>query len=483
MMKKIIVWFRKDLRLHDQPALWEAAREGTIIPVFIWAKEEEREYRSSEAALWWLHHSLRSLQQSLSSHGLSLVIRSGPSLDTLINIIEETTADAVFFNHRYEPSIMKRERDIINALQTLGVEVRTFHSHLLFSPDRLLNQKGEPYKVFTPFWKRCIQEAVPRPLPVPKTMHGDQGTTATMTVEQLELLSPLRWHAKFQSYWEPGETGAIARWNTFVKNGLSRYEEGRDFPFQEAVSRLSPHLAWGDISARALWHAAKRRLVQEVEHGEGTIASKPIEAFLRQLIWREFGYHQLIHFPTIVDAPIREPFQSFPWQEDVEHWERWKKGLTGYPLIDAGMRELWETGWMHNRVRMVVASFLVKHLLIDWRKGAKWFQQTLVDFDVANNAMGWQWSTGCGLDAAPYFRIFNPVAQSEKFDENGDYIRRWVPELANLPAPYIHRPWEAPEHVLRAAGVELGRTYPLPIIDHRFARERALQAYEMMKKG
>ena len=340
-----------------------------------------------------------------------------------------------------------------------------------------MNQKNEPYKVFTSFWKRTMRESVNRPLPIPADIFPYDKVIPSLELEELGLLPVNRWDEKFHMYWEPGEKGAITRWEQFSDEGLSRYAEGRDIPSANSVSLLSPHLAWGDISVRAIWHSAKG--LNEAKSEEYMHTS--IDAFLRQLIWREFAYHQLIHFPAMLHAPLREKFKLFPWQGSDEEFAKWQKGLTGYPLVDAGMRELWATGAIHNRIRMVVASFLVKHLLISWVDGSDWFKETLVDFDAASNAMGWQWVAGSGIDAAPYFRIFNPILQSQKFDPDGLYIRKWVPELSKIPLKYIHEPWKAPTKLLLESGIVLGKTYPLPMIDHSFARIRALEAYAQVK--
>ena len=476
-MKKIIVWFRKDLRVHDNPALWEAAQQGMIIPVFIWSEEEEHENTSNLVGQWWLHHSLIALKKKLESIGLSLIFRRGSSLKELSLLCKQTKADAVFFGERYEPSIIRRDNAITQNLFSNGMEVRSFPSNLLFIPGDLLNQKNEPYKVFTAFWKRTMGESVNRPLPIPVDINPFNQVLPSLQVEELDLLPVNRWNEKFHPHWEPGEKGAITRWEKFTDDGLSRYVEGRDIPSSDSVSLLSPHLAWGEISVRAIWYSAKR--LNETETGEYMQSS--IDAFLRQLVWREFAYHQLIHFPEMLQVPLREKFTAFPWQGSNEEFAKWQKGLTGYPLVDAGMRELWQTGVIHNRVRMVVASFLVKHLLISWVEGSSWFKDTLIDFDAANNAMGWQWVAGSGIDAAPYFRIFNPVLQSQKFDPEGLYIRKWVPELAEISSKYIHEPWKAPTNLLHESGIVLGKTYPLPIIDHSLARIRALEAYAQVK--
>lgn len=466
-----IVWFRKDLRIHDNLALFEASKHGAVLPVFIWSPEEEVYDRFAQASQWWLHHSLKSLANQLQQMGLSLILRKGSSLSILKEIIKESNADALYFNERYEPSIRSRDKEITNVLATDHVEVKTFHSQTLFEPLTIKNKDQQPYKVYTPFWKQCLKMNVPLPLPKPSASVAPKEHLDTLSLEDLALLPTHPWHQKHMPYWTPGESGAIEQLQTFINDGISQYKTNRDFPSKRNTSFLSPHLAWGEISPKMIWHSL--------------LNSKPddedVEAFLRQLVWREFSYDQLLQMPHSVNRPIRSEFNAFPLQEDEHLFTCWKKGMTGYPIVDAGMRQLWETGWMHNRVRMIIASFLVKHLFIPWTKGADWFTQTLVDFDVANNTMGWQWVAGCGIDAAPYFRIFNPILQGEKFDKDGEYIRKWVPELAALPTKYLFAPWKAPQHILRESGIELGVTYPFPLIDHQFARERALHAYHSIK--
>ncbi|RXT07977.1 deoxyribodipyrimidine photo-lyase [Ammoniphilus sp. CFH 90114] len=467
--KTTIVWFRRDLRIHDNPALWEAVQRGVVLPVFIW-----EDCMSEQATSWWLHQSLAQLEQTLQKLGSRLILRQGSSLVVLKEILRETNADALYFTQRYEPTISDEDKQIKQALREY-VEVRSFHAHLLFEPNSILTQQQQPYKVFTPFWKQSRRRDVTVPLPSPGKIPTFQGNVETVSLEELGLLPKVKWYNKFSSYWTPGENGAMLRWKEFAEGRLDGYSTKRDFPFSSHASGLSPHLAWGELSPRWIWHNLKE--ISDISENQ-----EHVEAFLRQLVWRDFAYCQLQYFPRITNSPLRAEFLSFPWEEDEEAFKQWKQGQTGYPFVDAGMRELWETGWMHNRVRMIASSFLVKHLLIPWKKGANWFEETLLDMDIANNTMGWQWVAGCGFDASPYFRVFNPITQGEKFDRNGDYIRRWVPELEGLPSEYIHRPWTAPQQVLQAAGIELGNTYPLPIIDHLYARERALNAYQMIKK-
>lgn len=467
-MKRIIVLFRNDLRLHDQPALWAAANEGIVIPVFI-----KTEQTTGEASNWWLHHSLIELQKNLHKKELQLILKSGNPLQIVNELIEDTKADAIFFNECYEPAVKKSDRKLLQSLKEQGIEVQTFHGTLMLNPNLLLNKKGDSYKIFTSYYKRFMQETIPRPRPIPTSFHSLNETIDSLSIEELDLLSNYDWYSKLNKHWQPGENEAIDMWKAFTDKGINNYKEGRNFPSEQSVSNLSAHIAHGDISVRAILHSAKRQFE----------TSSQADAFIRQLVWREFAYHQLIHFPTITHLPLRDQFKDFPWRQSDEQFHLWKKGLTGYPLVDAGMRELWATGIVHNRVRMVVASFLVKHLLLPWTDGAHWFEETLVDFDLANNSLGWQWVTGCGIDSAPYFRIFNPILQSEKFDKEGTYIKKWVPELAQLPTKYIHKPWEAPETVLAEADIELGNTYPAPMVDHKAARNRALEAFETTKKS
>lgn len=475
-MQKTVVWFRKDFRLHDNPALSEAAKDGFVIPIFIWSEEDKREYTESEASSWWLYHSVATLEKELQAHGLKLFIKHGDEFDALVEVMDEAEADAVYFNERYEPAERSKESKITAQFESIGKKVQAFNGHLLFSPD-LVNKQGEPYKVFTSFWKRCMHEVVARPLPFPVEMKGIVQGIQSLTLDQLRIIDKNKWHQKFHTYWKPGEQAAVEKWQQYLEDGMSFYHAKRDFISSGSSSELSPYLAAGNISVKAVWHTAKALSEETPE----AAVHQSIHTFLKQLIWRDFSYHQLIHNPDIIRAPLRKQFLDFPWQGTDEHLMKWKRGQTGYPLVDAGMRELWETGMMHNRVRMVTASFLVKHLLIPWQEGYNWFKHTLLDFDAANNAAGWQWVTGCGIDAAPYFRIFNPFLQSEKFDPNGHYIRKWVPELSGLQAPTIHKPWEANVSVLEEAGIRIGVTYPSPIVDHAFARKRALEAYQQIK--
>jgi deoxyribodipyrimidine photo-lyase len=477
-MKPSLVWFRQDLRLGDNPALRAAATRGeAVVPVYIWSPEDEGEWPPGAASRWWLHHALLDLDQSLRRCGSRLIIRGGPAVETLTALARETRAEAVFWNHRYEPAAIRVEREVQDSLDKLGISTGGFHGNLLFDPRETLNRQGSAFQVFTPYWKHCLSRPEPEPPePAPDQLGRPSKWPASLRPGDLHLLPEIDWASGIADSWTPGERAGSDRLAEFAKNALADYSTGRDYPEPTGTSRLSPYLHWGHISPRQVWHAVRRATRRRSPQVAAQAA-----AYLRQLGWREFAHHLLVHFPHTPEEPLRKAFTRFPWAGSQTDLKAWQCGRTGYPLVDAGMRELWHTGWMHNRVRMVVASFLVKHLLVPWQEGARWFWDTLVDADLANNTLGWQWCAGCGADAAPYFRIFNPVLQGEKFDPQGNYIHRWVPELAKLPAPLIHRPWRAKPEQLAAAGVELGRTYPTPIVDHAEARRRALGAYQQFK--
>ncbi len=471
MSAPAVVWFRHDLRLSDNPALVAAAATGApIVPLFILDEEAMGCWRYGGASCWRLHHSLESLADDLAAQGLTLVLRSGPADLALSGLIAQTGATSVFWNRLYEPWAIRRDSEIKTRLRGFGLKVESFNASLLFEPSRLRNAKGEPFRVFTPFWKAILAAPAPDvPLAKPEGMRaGPRASSESIESWKLLPTSP-DWAQGLRERWRAGETAALARLAQFCARGATRYAATRDQIAEPGVSLLSPHLHFGEISPRQVWRETLARA------GEDGLP------FLRQLGWREFCHHLLAANPDLPERPLDKNFERFPWREDEQGFLAWKKGLTGYPLVDAAMRELWRTGYMHNRARMVVGSFLVKHLLLPWRMGEAWFWDTLVDADLANNSCGWQWIAGCGADAAPYFRVFNPILQGEKFDPQGAYVRRNLPELARLDNKFIHRPWEAPDSVLRAAGVKLGETYPLPIVDHLHARTRALSAFESMR--
>jgi deoxyribodipyrimidine photo-lyase len=463
-----IVWLRRDLRLDDNPALIAAAQSGApLVALFILDRDEAGDWRPGGATRWHLHGSLAALGDALQARGLPLTLRRGPTEAILGALIEGIGARSVYWNRIYEPWAMTRDAEIKTRLRARGLVAESFNGSLLFEPTKLRTQSGGAFKVFTPFWRACLAAPEPSaPLKAPAALRAAQPAPTSDALESWRL-EPHRpdWANGLRANWTRGEAAALARLYAFAPQGAARYGETRDQMRDDATSRLSPYLHFGEISPRRVWRVVADALGQTSG------------AYLRQLIWREFAAHLLVAHPDLPTSPLDPKFSAFPWREDADGFTAWRSGRTGYPLVDAAMRELWITGHMHNRARMVAASFLVKHLLVDWRQGEAWFWDTLTDADLANNSFGWQWIAGCGADAAPFFRVFNPVLQGEKFDRKGDYVRRFVPELAKLDAKFIHRPWTAPARALRDAGVTLGETYPAPIVDHAAARARALAAF------
>lgn len=474
-----IVWFRRDLRLEDHPALTAAVdRGGPVIPVFLWEPEEHGGWPPGAASRWWLHQSLNILDNKLRSLGSRLIYRSGSSGKVLSSLIRETGATAVFWNRLDEPALAQRDHEVEKRLTAQGIQVGSFNGSLLFDPNQIRTRQGHPYRVFTPYWKSCQKQDEPRePLPAPQKWVNPETWPTSENRDSWELEPKIDWAGGIRKAWTPGVEGAESRLARFLEQALAEYAKQRDAPARRGTSELSPHLHFGEISPRQVWHAVRDIAGDDLRTTEG----KSGRTYLAELGWREFSHHVLYHFPHTTDEPLNEKFRDFPWKEDAEALKAWQRGQTGFPIVDAGMRQLWETGWMHNRVRMVVASFLTKDLRISWLAGAKWFWETLVDADLANNTMGWQWAGGSGADAAPYFRIFNPMTQGKKFDAKGDYVRRFVPELGNLPDRWIHEPWKASPTVLAEADVKLGRDYPRPIVDHAEARKAALDAFETIK--
>ncbi|MFO1494424.1 MAG: deoxyribodipyrimidine photo-lyase [Lysobacterales bacterium] len=464
-MSTAIVWFRRDLRLADNPALHAAVSAGhRVLPVYVHAPDEEAPWTPGAASAWWLHHSLQALDQQLRQRGSRLLICRGSSEQCLTQLIEASGAQALYWNRLYDPALTARDRVLKEGLRARGLEVRSYAGHLLAEPFELRTGAGEPYRVFTPFWRNLSGRVQAQtPLPAPARLDAPDIADA-LTVAQLGLLPTLPWDQGFYPEWTPGEAGALAALEVFIAQALDGYASGRDRPDQRGTSRLSPALHFGEISPRQIVH----RLWGDASPGRRALA----EPYLRELGWRDFGHHLLYHFPHTVHEPLQPGFAAFPWAEPVpERLAAWQRGRTGIPIVDAGMRELWSTGWMHNRVRMIVASLLTKNLRYHWLHGARWFWDTLVDADLANNTQGWQWSAGSGADAAPYFRIFNPIAQGERFDPDGRYVRRFVPELAKLSGAAVHQPWTI-------GGV---RGYPKPIVDLKSSREAALAAYAQMR--
>lgn len=468
----VIVWFRRDLRLSDNPALSEAVNSGKPV-ICVYIRETDMARASGGASDWWLHYSLQRLSSALENIGSKLILRKGKAADILEDIITHSAADTVLWNRRYAKDARDRDAAIKSTLSERDICVKSYRANLLSEPWKIETKTGGYYKVFTPYWRAAKDYIdIADPIPAPDSLNHYGGGIKIDDIDDWSLrpTSP-DWGSKLKEHWNIGPQGAHDALASFLDGPVEAYSEDRNRPDKEdGTSRLSPHLANGEISPREIWHATKGN-----EHTS--------RVFLSEIGWREFSYVLLFHNPQLATENYKSDFDNFAWDRNDAALHAWQHGKTGYPFVDAGMRQLWQTGWQHNRVRMVTASFLIKHLLIDWREGEKWFHDTLVDADPASNAASWQWVAGSGADASPYFRIFNPFTQGEKFDPNGDYVRKFVPELSKLPKKYIHRPWEAPQNVLDYAGVKLGETYPKPIVDHKEAREKALAAYKESRGG
>jgi deoxyribodipyrimidine photo-lyase len=458
MASPILLWFRDDLRLSDHPALRAALdQDAPILPVYLHTPKADGRWERGGAANWWLHHALVDLKQQLEAKGSALILRSGKDPKTLLyKLFEETGASEIHWNRRYLPHQVEIDTELKKEFPATS-----HRGSMLFEPGRVQTQAGNPYKVFTPYY-RALQKLgdPPQPLPTPREIPAPASWPDSEAIKDWNLLPDISWDEAFPDHWDPTEAGASRQLDLFLEEAAGTYGDDRDYPAQPGTSRLSPYLHFGQISPNTIWHEAQ--------------AVGGTEAYTRQLVWRDFARQMLFHFPHTDWEPLQEKYADFPFRKNQKWLDAWQKGQTGYPIVDAGMRQLWATGWMHNRVRMIVASFLVKDLLITWREGAEWFWDTLVDADLANNSLGWQWAAGCGADAAPYFRIFNPTRQSEKFDGSGQYIRRWIPELRHLPESIIHEPWNAPTHP---------EGYPKPIVDHKEARDRALEALNSIKES
>ncbi|MBX3178671.1 MAG: deoxyribodipyrimidine photo-lyase [Candidatus Hydrogenedentes bacterium] len=472
----VIYWIRNDLRLADNPALTAAVKAGTVIPVYIWSPAEEGAWTPGGASRAWLDASLRALSEAYAAAGSRLLMRAGRTAEILLALCAETGAEAVYASRRYEPDALRQEASVRDALKEAGIALRMYNGSLLNAPDAIATQAGEPYKVFTPYYRACLAGKDPgEPYPAPERIKAPKSWPASDGLEALRLAPDHPWGDAMLSHWGVGEAAALSALDDFATGPVESYPDLRDRPGETGTSRLSPHLHFGEVSPRQVFHA--------VASGGGTGLGAAREACIRQLYWREFAHHLLYYFPHTPEEPLKDMFAPFPWVRDAGALRRWQRGQTGYPFVDAGMRELWVTGWMHNRVRMVVASFLVKDLRIHWRAGADWFWDTLADANLANNTLGWQWVAGCGADAAPYFRVFNPITQGMKFDPEGAYVRRWVPELAKVPDKYLHAPWTTPPIELAACGVTLGKDYPQPMVDHDEARKTALAIYDEIKSA
>ncbi|PIQ23300.1 deoxyribodipyrimidine photolyase [bacterium (Candidatus Blackallbacteria) CG17_big_fil_post_rev_8_21_14_2_50_48_46] len=466
----VLLWFRQDLRLSDHPALTSALKARAVIPVFIADRSAGSPWEMGAASACWLHHSLASLSEALERFGSRLILRKGSSEQVLKELLSETGAHKIFASRLYEPELAKRDR----ALQKI-LPLQLFEGALLFEPGEVLTGADTPYKVFTPFWRACLKHDFRLPLPAPEALPPVCSKIPSLPLAALELLPAIPWDTQIRATWQVGEASALDKLKIWLQSGLAGYAIERNRPDRQGTSRLSPHLHWGEISPAQVMYAAQQNM--------GGVPAEDLRVFLSEIGWREFAVHILDFFPDTDLNPLDSRFLDFPWAENTGLLKSWQRGQTGYPIVDAGMRELWATGWMHNRVRMIVASFLCKDLMIPWQEGARWFWDTLVDADLAANSLNWQWSAGSGADAAPYFRILNPLTQGQKFDPQGEYVRHWLPELAKLPTQWVHCPWAAPPIVLLEADLRLGKDYPFPLVDHRQARERALQAYQQIRNS
>lgn len=467
--KVSILWFRQDLRLKDNPALNALAGSGHLLPIYILDDENAGEFKMGGASRYWLHKSLDSLNASLDS---KLNFYSGRAEDIFEQLITNYDVQEIFWNRCYEPWRMKRDKKIKDLLKKNQIEAKSFKSDLLWEPWEVLKDDGDPYRVYSAYYKRLLKNTKlirsPETKKIKSSLIKDKRSVG---LDELKLFPDINWYADMDKLWQPGEKGAHKNFKKFLNSGIKNYKEGRDYPKLESVSRLSPHLHFGEISVAEIWH-----------HIRNNFTDKNAGHFLKEIAWREFSYLLLYHFPQLPKKNLQEKFDKFPWKsKNKKQFDAWKKGNTGYPIVDAGMRELWQTGYMHNRVRMIVGSFLVKNLLMHWRHGERWFWDCLLDADLANNSASWQWVAGSGADAAPYFRIFNPILQGERFDKDGDYVKKYCPELKKLPNKYIHKPFEAPMDVLLEADVKLGENYPHPIVNLGESRDAALDAYEEIK--
>lgn len=461
-----IHWFRQDLRLSDNPSLTMASQHDNVLPIYILDESNANSHSMGGASKWWLESSLQSLNKSI---GGKLSVYEGNPIDILKDIISRLNISGIYWNRCYEPWRIQRDTKIKKYLDRQNIKAESFNGSLLWEPWNIKNKNGRPYGVFTPFYRKgCLQQESPRkPLAAPKNSRYFFDSQKSIDIDQLKLLSNFSWHEKLNKHWVIGEKGASVRLKKFIDRGLPKYKKGRNIPSKDYVSRLSPYLHFGEISPNQLWHDIRN-----------VIDDENSDHFCSELGWREFSNNQLYYNPDLPNNNLQAKFNNFPWIVDEKKLDAWKKGETGIPMVDAGMRELWQTGYMHNRVRMIVGSFLVKNLRIHWNYGERWFWDTLIDADLANNSASWQWVSGCGSDAAPYFRIFNPVIQGQKFDSEGEYIRKYVPEISSLPNKYLSSPWDAPKYVLKDANIILGQTYPKPIVDLKRSRDAALVAFK-----
>lgn len=473
-MPTTIVWYRRDLRVDDHAALAHAAERGRVVPVYVRDPGEGGDWAPGGASDWWRHQSLRTLGDKLAELGSALVLRRGDAAEEIERVAKAVGADRVAFTESIEPDAQERDDRVEHALGRAGIDAERFPANLIWPVGTVMTKGGDPYQVFSPFWKAGVRSGEPdEPVSAPKSLKGPETAPESLDLDELGLLPEIDWAGGMRERWNPGEPGAWGALSAFIRDRLDDYHDARNRLDIPGWSAMSPHIHFGEVSVRRIWHT--------IAGGRDWEKDKGREHYLREVGWREFAQHLLNHFPETTDKPLRDSFDDFPWSDNDDHLRAWQRGRTGYPVVDAAMRNLWAEGWMPNRARMIVASFLCKDLLIPWQRGAEWFWDTLVDADLGSNTLGWQWTAGCGADAAPYFRVFNPVSQGEKFDPDGDYVRRWVPELADLDKRVIHKPWDAGEIELSAAGVVLGEDYPERIVDHARAREKALEAFDKIR--
>ncbi|MBP9706138.1 MAG: deoxyribodipyrimidine photo-lyase [Oligoflexales bacterium] len=474
-----ICWFRDDLRLEDNLAVSAASTYKHVIFIYIDSDEDSGAWPMGSASRWWLHHSLSSLQKSIRHLGGDLQIAQGSYKEVFEKIFSEQKIAAIFWGRRYIASKLNVDAQIKELAKSRDIFCKSFNNSMLLEPWEVIKDDARPYLVYTAFWKTFLKkyrnaEIITRPKILPKS----KKTSVACAIDHLNLLPKIAWDREFYNNWRVGEDAAKNKLESIGSSEISSYLELRDIPSKDGTCRLSPHLRFGEVGPRQVWGHI-------IKSSNGVSAQKKlsIEQLLKEIVWREFSYYLLYHFPHISEQPLRKEFENFPWEEDEDKLVKWQKGQTGYPIVDAGMRQLWRTGWMHNRVRMISASFLVKHLLVPWQQGARWFWDTLLDADLANNTQGWQWSSGCGADAAPYFRIFNPILQGQKFDPDGTYVKRWLPELALSSLDDIHQPWLGGSKLKTSLkNTKQQQKYPGPIVDHQVARLQALQAYDCLKQ-
>jgi deoxyribodipyrimidine photo-lyase len=467
----VILWFRNDLRLADHAALTAAVATGApVLPVYVLDDAAAGDWPMGGAARWWLHHSLFALAASLEARGARLLLRRGETARVLAELVAQTGATAIHTGIPVEPWARDLNAQVAKALPE--TELHAHRTATLFDLDDIETKTGTIYGVYTPFSRACRERGVPAPTGLPPRFAVPPEPRSEALDDWRLLPTHPDWAGDIRAAWQPGEAGARAKLEAFLPR-VAEYDAARNLPGSDGTSMLSPHLHWGEVSAAQVW----QRVTDHAPAGKG------LTTFTNEVLWREFSAYLLWHHPRLPSRPLRAEFAAMPWRDDAAGLRAWQRGQTGVPIVDAGMRQLWQIGWMHNRVRMIVASFLIKHLLIRWQDGEAWFWDTLLEADLAANSASWQWVAGCGADAAPFFRVFNPVLQGFKFDAAGDYVRRWVPELARVDAAHIHAPWDAPPLALRQAGVVLGETYPHPIVDLAEGRDRALAAFKQVSAG